>query len=189
MSWTQGSAHIWPSPRGCRFEEPLANLLNEQHRTMKELLEQLKMRKSSARQQQEAERVKPQPEKAQQTLILDPAQRQRLQHQMQQVRLRVGQRGHCLAHSGTATHRGAALGRSETCRLGAGETAGPGSSHNPDLDSQVQESCGSGKDTRKDPTVSRVLDFSESLALHSEFNSLPARVGFLLSNLSFCGWR
>lgn len=88
MSWTQGSAHIRPSPRGRRFEEPLANLLNEQHRTMKELLEQLKMRKSSARQQQEAERVKPQPEKAQQTLILDPAQRQRLQHQMQQVRLR-----------------------------------------------------------------------------------------------------
>ncbi|XP_019566658.2 GON-4-like protein isoform X1 [Rhinolophus sinicus] len=72
------------TPQALRFEEPLANLLNEQHRTMKELLEQLKMRKSSARQQQEADRVKPQPEKAQQTLILDPAQRQRLQHQMQQ---------------------------------------------------------------------------------------------------------
>ncbi|KAF6292923.1 gon-4 like [Rhinolophus ferrumequinum] len=72
------------TPQALRFEEPLANLLNEQHRTMKELLEQLKMRKSSARQQQEAERVKPQAEKVQQTLILDPTQRQRLQHQMQQ---------------------------------------------------------------------------------------------------------
>uniref|UniRef100_A0A452G140 YY1 associated protein 1 n=1 Tax=Capra hircus TaxID=9925 RepID=A0A452G140_CAPHI len=59
-------------------------LLNEQHRTVKELLEQLKMRKSSAKQQQEVERVKPQREKVHQTLILDPAQRKRLQQQMQQ---------------------------------------------------------------------------------------------------------
>lgn len=71
---------------GGRFEEPLANLLNEQHRTMKELLEQLKMKRPSARQQQEVERAKPQGEKAQQTLVLDPAQRRRLQQQMQQVR-------------------------------------------------------------------------------------------------------
>lgn len=74
-------------PVGDRFEEPLANLLNEQHRTVKELLEQLKMKKSSARQQQEVERVKLQSEKVQQTLILDPGQRRRLQQQMQQVRL------------------------------------------------------------------------------------------------------
>lgn len=74
-------------PVGDRFEEPLANLLNEQHRTVKELLEQLKMKKSSARQQQEVERVKPQSEKVQQTLILDSGQRRRLQQQMQQVRL------------------------------------------------------------------------------------------------------
>lgn len=73
-------------PFGGRFEEPLANLLNEQHRTMKELLEQLKLRKASAKQQQEVERVKPQSEKVPQTLILDPAQRKRLQQQMQQVR-------------------------------------------------------------------------------------------------------
>lgn len=53
---------------------------------MKELLEQLKMKRPSARQQQEVERVKPQSEKAQQTLVLDPAQRRRLQQQMQQVR-------------------------------------------------------------------------------------------------------
>ncbi|XP_062963109.1 GON-4-like protein isoform X2 [Cynocephalus volans] len=72
------------TPQALRFEEPLANLLNEQHRTVKELLEQLKMKKSSAKQQQEVERVKPQSEKVHQTLILDPAQRKRLQHQMQQ---------------------------------------------------------------------------------------------------------
>ena len=78
------SSHL---PLGDRFEEPLANLLNEQHRTVKELLEQLKMKKSSAKQQQEVERVKPQREKVHQTLILDPAQRRRLQQQMQQVRL------------------------------------------------------------------------------------------------------
>ncbi|CAK6439492.1 unnamed protein product [Pipistrellus nathusii] len=72
------------TPQALRFEEPLANLLNEQHRTMKELLEQLKLRKSSAKQQQEVERVKPQSENVPQTLILDPAQRKRLQQQMQQ---------------------------------------------------------------------------------------------------------
>ncbi|XP_023617377.1 GON-4-like protein isoform X4 [Myotis lucifugus] len=72
------------TPQALRFEEPLANLLNEQHRTMKELLEQLKLRKASAKQQQEVEKVKPQTEKVPQTLILDPAQRKRLQQQMQQ---------------------------------------------------------------------------------------------------------
>lgn len=51
---------------------------------MKELLEQLKLRKSSAKQHQEVERVKPQSENVPQTLILDPAQRKRLQQQMQQ---------------------------------------------------------------------------------------------------------
>ena len=78
------SSHL---PVGDRFEKPLANLLNEQHRTVKELLEQLKMKKSSAKQQQEVERVKLQREKVHQTLILDPAQRKRLQQQMQQARL------------------------------------------------------------------------------------------------------
>lgn len=72
---------------GNRFEEPLANLLNERHRTVKELLEQLKMKKSSVRQQPEVEKLKPQKEKVHQTLVLDPAQRSRLQQQMQQARL------------------------------------------------------------------------------------------------------
>lgn len=174
--------------RGRRFEEPLANLLNEQHRTMKELLEQLKMRKSSARQQQEADRVKPQPEKAQQTLILDPAQRQRLQHQMQQVRLRVGWRWHCPAHSGTATPRGAALGRSETCRLGAGETAGPGSSHSPDLDSQVQESCGSGKNTLRTRQCPEFwISVSPWHSIRNMTASLPESVFFFPNSVSMVG--
>ncbi|XP_075419056.1 GON-4-like protein isoform X2 [Tenrec ecaudatus] len=72
------------TPQVLRFEEPLANLLNEQHRTVKELLEQLKLKKSSAKQQQEVERVKPKNEKVPQTLVLDLAQRRRLQQQMQQ---------------------------------------------------------------------------------------------------------
>ncbi|EHA99572.1 GON-4-like protein [Heterocephalus glaber] len=72
------------TPQALRFEEPLANLLNEQHRAVKELLEQLKMKKSSARQQQEVEKLKPQAEKVHQTLILDEVQRKRLQEQMQQ---------------------------------------------------------------------------------------------------------
>lgn len=72
---------------GNRFEEPLANLLNERHRTVKELLEQLKMKKPSVRQQPEVEKLKPQEEAAHQTLVLDPAQRSRLQQQMQQARL------------------------------------------------------------------------------------------------------
>ncbi|XP_007946657.1 GON-4-like protein [Orycteropus afer afer] len=72
------------TPQVLRFEEPLANLLNEQHRTVKELLEQLKMKKSSGKQQQEVERVKPKTEKVPQTLVLDVAQRKRLQQQMQQ---------------------------------------------------------------------------------------------------------
>ncbi|XP_001367046.1 GON-4-like protein isoform X1 [Monodelphis domestica] len=72
------------TPQALRFEEPLANLLNEQHRTVKELLEQLRMKKSSTKQQPEAERPKPQSDKAQQTLILDASQRKRLQQQMQQ---------------------------------------------------------------------------------------------------------
>ncbi|XP_072493920.1 GON-4-like protein isoform X3 [Notamacropus eugenii] len=72
------------TPQALRFEEPLANLLNEQHRTVKELLEQLRTKKSSTKQQPEAERPKPQSDKAQQTLILDAAQRKRLQQQMQQ---------------------------------------------------------------------------------------------------------
>uniref|UniRef100_A0A8C0X1F8 GON-4-like protein n=1 Tax=Castor canadensis TaxID=51338 RepID=A0A8C0X1F8_CASCN len=72
------------TPQALRFEEPLANLLNEQHRTVKELLEQLKMKKSSAKQQPEVEKLKPQSEKVHQTLILDLAQRKRLQQQMQQ---------------------------------------------------------------------------------------------------------
>ncbi|KAL1772202.1 GON-4 isoform X1, partial [Sigmodon hispidus] len=72
------------TPQTLRFEELLANLLNERHRTVKELLEQLKMKKSSSKPQPEVEKLTPQKEAVQQTLILDPAQRSRLQQQMQQ---------------------------------------------------------------------------------------------------------
>ncbi|PKU34503.1 gon-4-like protein isoform x1 [Limosa lapponica baueri] len=67
-----------------KFEEPLANLLNEQHRTVKEQLEQLRMKKSSIKPPQEIEKSKPQNEKPLQSLVLDSAQRKRLQQQMQQ---------------------------------------------------------------------------------------------------------
>lgn len=82
-------------------------MLNEQHRTVKEQLEQLKMKKSSGRQQQEVERMKPQSERAHQPLTLDPAQRRRLQQQMQQVRLggEVGVGSSWARHGG----RGAAV--------------------------------------------------------------------------------
>ncbi|OXB53694.1 hypothetical protein ASZ78_014934 [Callipepla squamata] len=73
------------TPQALRFEEPLANLLNEQHRTVKEQLEQLRMKKSSIKPPQEVEKSKPQNEKPLQSLVLDCAQRKRLQQQMQQV--------------------------------------------------------------------------------------------------------
>nr|XP_021523010.1 YY1-associated protein 1 [Aotus nancymaae] len=79
--WTYENTH---SLFGNRFEEPLANLLNEQHQTVKELFEQLKMKKSSAKEQPEVEKVKLQCKEVYQTLILDPEQRKRLQQQMQQ---------------------------------------------------------------------------------------------------------
>ncbi|KFQ04212.1 GON-4-like, partial [Leptosomus discolor] len=72
------------TPQALRFEEPLANLLNEQHRTVKEQLEQLRMKKSSIKPPQEIEKSKPQNEKLLQSLVLDSTQRKRLQQQMQQ---------------------------------------------------------------------------------------------------------
>ncbi|XP_042296935.1 GON-4-like protein [Sceloporus undulatus] len=72
------------TPQVLRFEEPLANLLNEQHRTVKEQLEQLRMKKSAAKVPQELERSKLRNEKPVQALTLDAGQRKRLQQQMQQ---------------------------------------------------------------------------------------------------------
>ncbi|XP_027248959.1 GON-4-like protein isoform X5 [Cricetulus griseus] len=72
------------TPQTLRFGEPLASWLNERNRTVKELLEHLKMKKSACKSQPEVERLKPQKEIVHQTLILDPAQRSRLQQQMQQ---------------------------------------------------------------------------------------------------------
>uniref|UniRef100_A0A8C0UKF9 GON-4-like protein n=1 Tax=Cyanistes caeruleus TaxID=156563 RepID=A0A8C0UKF9_CYACU len=72
------------TPQALRFEEPLANLLNKQHRTVKEQLEQLRMKKSSIKTPPESEKSKPPNEKPLQSLVLDSAQRKRLQQQMQQ---------------------------------------------------------------------------------------------------------
>ncbi|XP_039219072.1 GON-4-like protein [Crotalus tigris] len=82
-----GAAEARPNfntPQVLRFEEPLANLLNEQHRTVKEQLEQLRVKKSTVKLPQEMERSKLRNEKAAQSLALDPGQRKRLQQQMQQ---------------------------------------------------------------------------------------------------------
>ncbi|XP_029437111.1 GON-4-like protein isoform X2 [Rhinatrema bivittatum] len=76
------------TPQAIRFEEPLANILNEQHRTVRQQLELLRLKKSVKQQQQtttvESEESKPQNEKATQILILDLGQKRRLQQQMQQ---------------------------------------------------------------------------------------------------------
>ncbi|XP_060537991.1 GON-4-like protein [Pantherophis guttatus] len=83
----EGTAEARPNfntPQVLRFEEPLANLLNEQHRTVKEQLEQLRVKKSTVKLPQEMERSKLRNEKAAQTLALDAGQRKRLQQQMQQ---------------------------------------------------------------------------------------------------------
>lgn len=60
-------------------------MLNEQHRTVKEQLEQLRVKKSTVKLPQETERSKLRSEKVAQSLALDPGQRKRLQQQMQQV--------------------------------------------------------------------------------------------------------
>ncbi|XP_015277661.1 PREDICTED: GON-4-like protein [Gekko japonicus] len=70
------------TPQVLRFEEPLANLL-KQHRTVKEQLEQLRMKKSVIKPPLEVETPKP-PCKKPPVLTLDARQRKKLQHQMQQ---------------------------------------------------------------------------------------------------------
>ncbi|XP_072840394.2 GON-4-like protein isoform X2 [Pogona vitticeps] len=82
-----GSAEARPNfntPQVLRFEEPLANLLNEQHRTVKEQLEQLRMKKSAPKLPLESERAKLRHERPVQTLTLDTGQKKRLMQQMQQ---------------------------------------------------------------------------------------------------------
>ncbi|XP_007435818.1 GON-4-like protein isoform X1 [Python bivittatus] len=82
-----GAAEARPNfntPQVLRFEEPLANLLNEQHRTVKEQLEQLRVKKSATKLPQEMERSKLRSEKVAQALVLDAEQRKKLHQQMQQ---------------------------------------------------------------------------------------------------------
>ncbi|XP_078390237.1 GON-4-like protein isoform X2 [Cetorhinus maximus] len=72
------------TPQAMRFEEPLANILTEQHRTVKAQIEQLRQRK--AKHQASVTEVKPAARRSQQpeTLFLDQQQKLQLQQQMQQ---------------------------------------------------------------------------------------------------------
>ncbi|NWJ03266.1 GON4L protein, partial [Crypturellus undulatus] len=105
------------TPQALRFEEPLANLLNEQHRTVKEQLEQLRMKKSSTKPTPETEKSKPQNEKPLQSLVLDSAQRKRLQQQMQQ-HVQLLTQIHLLASSNPALNSEASTTRMFLSELG-----------------------------------------------------------------------
>ncbi|XP_035759825.1 GON-4-like protein isoform X1 [Egretta garzetta] len=105
------------TPQALRFEEPLANLLNEQHRTVKEQLEQLRMKKSSIKPPQEIEKSKPQNEKPLQSLVLDTTQRKRLQQQMQQ-HVQLLTQIHLLASSNPALSSEASTTRMFLSELG-----------------------------------------------------------------------
>uniref|UniRef100_A0A672TGT5 GON-4-like protein n=1 Tax=Strigops habroptila TaxID=2489341 RepID=A0A672TGT5_STRHB len=105
------------TPQALRFEEPLANLLNEQHRTVKEQLEQLRMKKSSIKPPQEMEKSKPQNEKPLQSLVLDSGQRKRLQQQMQQ-HVQLLTQIHLLASSNPALSSEASTTRMFLSELG-----------------------------------------------------------------------
>ncbi|XP_064331436.1 GON-4-like protein isoform X2 [Phalacrocorax carbo] len=105
------------TPQALRFEEPLANLLNEQHRTVKEQLEQLRMKKSSIKPPQEIEKSKPQNEKPLQSLVLDSMQRKRLQQQMQQ-HVQLLTQIHLLASSNPALSSEASTTRMFLSELG-----------------------------------------------------------------------
>ncbi|KFR07443.1 GON-4-like, partial [Nipponia nippon] len=105
------------TPQALRFEEPLANLLNEQHRTVKEQLEQLRMKKSSIKPPQETEKSKPQNEKPLQSLVLDSMQRKRLQQQMQQ-HVQLLTQIHLLASSNPALSSEASTTRMFLSELG-----------------------------------------------------------------------
>uniref|UniRef100_A0A8B9CV04 Myb-like domain-containing protein n=1 Tax=Anser brachyrhynchus TaxID=132585 RepID=A0A8B9CV04_9AVES len=105
------------TPQALRFEEPLANLLNEQHRTVKEQLEQLRMKKSSIKPPQEIEKSKPHNEKPLQSLVLDCTQRKRLQQQMQQ-HVQLLTQIHLLASSNPALSSEASTTRMFLSELG-----------------------------------------------------------------------
>ncbi|NXW52427.1 GON4L protein, partial [Nyctiprogne leucopyga] len=105
------------TPQALRFEEPLANLLNEQHRTVKEQLEQLRMKKSSIKPPQEIEKSKPQNEKPLPSLVLDSVQRKRLQQQMQQ-HVQLLTQIHLLASSNPALSSEASTTRMFLSELG-----------------------------------------------------------------------
>uniref|UniRef100_A0A4X2LD12 YY1 associated protein 1 n=1 Tax=Vombatus ursinus TaxID=29139 RepID=A0A4X2LD12_VOMUR len=80
---------IFTNLQDMRFEELLTNLPNEQNHVINELVAHLVIKKSLPKQKQEAQKAKPEMSKPQgdntvPTMVLDVAQRNRLQQQMQQ---------------------------------------------------------------------------------------------------------
>nr|XP_020847238.1 YY1-associated protein 1 isoform X2 [Phascolarctos cinereus] len=85
----QGVTHAQRGGWGWRFEELLTNLPNKQNHVINELVAHLVIKKSLPKQKQEAQKAKPEMSKPQgdnamPTMVLDAAQRNRLQQQMQQ---------------------------------------------------------------------------------------------------------
>ncbi|XP_078526193.1 GON-4-like protein [Lissotriton helveticus] len=72
------------TPEAIRFEEPLANMLSQQHKTVKNQLKLMRMKRSAMKLQQEMDGATHQNEKQPHPLILDVGQKKRLQQQMQQ---------------------------------------------------------------------------------------------------------
>lgn len=72
------------TPQAIRFEEPLANMLSQQHMTVKNQLKLMRMKRSAMKLQQEMDGNTLQNEKQPHPLILDVGQKKRLQQQMQQ---------------------------------------------------------------------------------------------------------
>ncbi|XP_069074569.1 GON-4-like protein isoform X2 [Pleurodeles waltl] len=72
------------TPQAIRFEEPLANMLTQQHMTVKNQLKLMRMKRSAMKLQQEMDGTTLQNERQLHPLILDVGQKKRLQQQMQQ---------------------------------------------------------------------------------------------------------
>ncbi|XP_054662036.1 GON-4-like protein isoform X5 [Grus americana] len=174
------------TPQVLRFEEPLANLLNEQHRTVKEQLEQLRMKKSSIKPPQETEKSKPQTEKPLQSLVLDSMQRKRLQQQMQQ-HVQLLTQIHLLASSNPALSSEASTTRMFLSELGnfARSSTLLRQSFNPKFQTMFQ-SCNlkGALQLIEDFHAQVQVDWSPRKAVKksaSEFPCLPKQVAWILA--------
>ncbi|XP_052651412.1 GON-4-like protein isoform X3 [Harpia harpyja] len=174
------------TPQALRFEEPLANLLNEQHRTVKEQLEQLRMKKSSIKPPQEIEKSKPQNEKPLQSLVLDSMQRKRLQQQMQQ-HVQLLTQIHLLASSNPALSSEASTTRMFLSELGnfARSSALLRQSFNPKFQTMFQPCNLKGALQLIEDFHAQVqVDWSPRKAVKksaNEFPCLPKQVAWILA--------